>query len=56
MLLAVQTGLRGFELIGLLCADLTLGAGADVLCESKGRKQRAVPLGLVPATLSSRRP
>lgn len=44
MLLAVQTGLGVFELIGLNCGDLTLGAGANVCCEGKGRKQRAVPL------------
>ena len=44
MLLAVQTGLRVSELTGLNCADVTLGAGANVRCEGKGRKQRAVPL------------
>jgi site-specific recombinase XerD len=44
MLLAVQTGLRVSELTGLNCADVTLGAGANVACEGKGRKQRAVPL------------
>lgn len=44
MLLAIQTGLRVSELIGLNCGDLTLGAGANVCCEGKGRKQRAVPL------------
>ncbi|HEY5786149.1 MAG TPA: tyrosine-type recombinase/integrase [Microlunatus sp.] len=44
MSLAVQTGLRVSELIGLNCADLTLGVGANVCCEGKGRKQRAVPL------------
>ncbi len=44
MSLAVQTGLRVAELIGLNCADLTLGVGANVCCEGKGRKQRAVPL------------
>ncbi|HEY5840068.1 MAG TPA: tyrosine-type recombinase/integrase [Mycobacterium sp.] len=44
LLLAVQTGLRVSELIGLNCRDVTLGAGASVLCEGKGRKQRAVPL------------
>jgi len=42
MLLAIQTGLRVSELTGLNCADVTLGA--DVACEGKGRKQRAVPL------------
>jgi site-specific recombinase XerD len=44
ILLTVQTGLRVSELIGLNCGDITLGAGAQVQCEGKGRKQRAVPL------------
>jgi len=44
MLLAIQTGLRVSELTGLNCADVVLGAGANVRCEGKGRKQRAVPL------------
>ena len=44
LLLAVQTGLRVSELIGLTCSDVTLGTGANVRCEGKGRKQRAVPL------------
>lgn len=44
MLLAIQTGLRVSELTGLNCTDITLGTGASVRCEGKGRKQRAVPL------------
>ena len=44
MLLAVQTGLRVSELTSLNCADITLGTGANVRCQGKGRKQRAVPL------------
>ncbi|WP_427170593.1 tyrosine-type recombinase/integrase [Arthrobacter sp. 92] len=44
MLLAVQTGLRVSEITGLNCRDVTLGTGANVRCEGKGRKQRAVPL------------
>jgi len=44
MLLAIQTGLRVSELTGLNCADITLGTGANVRCEGKGRKQRAIPL------------
>lgn len=44
ILLAVQTGLRVSELTGLNCRDVTLGTGANVRCEGKGRKQRAVPL------------
>src|SRR5215218_4529159 len=43
MLLAVQTGLRVSELTGLNCGDVTLGTGANVRCEGKGRRQRAVP-------------
>ena len=44
LLLAVQTGLRVSELTGLDCRDVTLGTGANVRCEGKGRNQRAVPL------------
>lgn len=32
------------EITGLNCADITLGEGAAVRCEGKGRKQRAIPL------------
>lgn len=42
--LAVQTGLRVSELTSLDCDDVTLGDGASVRCEGKGRKHRAVPL------------
>ena len=45
MALAIQTGLRVSELTSLNCADISLGAGAAVRCEGKGRKQRTVPLG-----------
>jgi site-specific recombinase XerD len=44
MLLAIQVGLRVSELTSLNCSDITLGTGASVHCEGKGRKQRAVPL------------
>jgi site-specific recombinase XerD len=44
MALAVQTGLRVTELTSLNCDDVTLGEGAAVRCEGKGRKQRTVPL------------
>lgn len=44
MLTAIQTGLRISELLGLNRGDITLGAGANVRCEGKGRKHRAVPL------------
>jgi integrase/recombinase XerD len=44
LLLAVQTGLRISELIGLTPADLHLGTGAHVGCHGKGRKERTTPL------------
>lgn len=42
--LAVQTGLRASELIGLRIADVCLGTGAHVSCVGKGRKERITPL------------
>jgi integrase/recombinase XerD len=42
--LAVQTGLRASELLGLRRADLHLGTGAHVACRGKGRKDRITPL------------
>lgn len=52
ILLAIQTGLRVSELLGLHCGDITLGASAHLRCLGKGRKQRAVPLtGPVEAAL-----
>lgn len=44
MLLAIQTGLRVSELIGLSNQDVVRGTGAHVRCEGKGRKQRCTPL------------
>ena len=44
LLLAVQTGLRISELIGLTRADVQLGSGAHVACHGKGRKDRITPL------------
>ena len=44
LLLAVQTGLRVSELIGLTCRDLHLGTGPHVACHGKGRKDRITPL------------
>src|SRR5215472_5905563 len=44
LLLAVQTGLRVSELIGLTCQDIVLGTGAHVHCQGKGRKHRFTPL------------
>src|SRR5271166_3637784 len=44
LLVAVQTGLRLSELIGLNRDDVHLGAGAHVRCIGKGRKERCTPL------------
>jgi integrase/recombinase XerD len=45
LLLAVQTGLRVSELIGLNREDLALGTGSSyVRCQGKGRKERLTPL------------
>jgi integrase/recombinase XerD len=44
LLLAVQTGLRLSELIGLDRDAVHLGAGAHVRCIGKGRKERYTPL------------
>lgn len=44
LVLAVQTGLRISELIGLDRIDVHLGVGAHVHCIDKGRKERATPL------------
>ena len=44
MLLAVQTGLRVSELIGLSCQDVVLSHGGHVRCHGKGRKARCTPL------------
>lgn len=44
LLLAIQTGLRASELVGLRCCDVVLGTGAHIRCMGKGRKERATPL------------
>jgi len=44
LLLAVQTGLRVTELIGLTCRNVHLGTGPHVACHGKGRKDRITPL------------
>ncbi|MEB0002483.1 tyrosine-type recombinase/integrase [Cryobacterium sp. RTC2.1] len=48
--LAIQTGLRVSELLGLTIADIQTGAGAHVHCLGKGRKERRTPL--LPATVN----
>ena len=44
LLVAIQTGLRVSELIGLRRQDVILGSGAYLCCEGKGRKHRSTPL------------
>ena len=44
LLVAVQTGLRISELIGLRIDDVHLGSGAHLVCHGKGRKERITPL------------
>jgi integrase/recombinase XerD len=44
LLLAVQTGLRLSELIGLDRSSVVLGKGAHVRCVGKGRKKRCTPI------------
>lgn len=44
LVVAVQTGLRVSELIGLRCEHVALGTGAHVQCTGKGRKERCTPL------------
>ena len=44
LLVAVRTGLRASELIGLRKQDVVLGIGAHVRCLGKGRKERCTPL------------
>ena len=43
--LAVHTGLRVSELIHLRRDDVSLGIGAHVRCQGKGRKERRIPIG-----------
>jgi len=44
LLLAVRTGLRAAEILGLRCENLVLGSNAYVECLGKGRKSRNTPL------------
>jgi integrase/recombinase XerD len=44
LLVAVQTGLRVSELIGLTRGDVHLGTGAHLRCDGKGRKERRTPV------------
>ena len=51
LLVAVQTGLRVSQLIGLSCQDVVLGTGAHIHCQEKGRKHRCPPLRPETATM-----
>lgn len=44
LVVAIQTGLRVSELVGLRCDDVSLGRGPHLRCEGKGRKERVTPL------------
>ncbi len=44
LLVALRTGLRASELIGLCRKDVVLGPGAHIRCDGKGRKERSTPL------------
>jgi integrase/recombinase XerD len=44
LVVAIQTGLRVSELIGLRRGDVHLGVGAHISCRGKGRKHRSTPL------------
>lgn len=44
LVVAVQTGLRASELVGLNSVDVMLGPGAHLRCSGKGRKERVTPL------------
>jgi integrase/recombinase XerD len=44
LVVAIQTGLRVSELIGVRCQDVSLGRGPHLRCEGKGRKERVTPL------------
>jgi integrase/recombinase XerD len=50
LLLAVETGLRVSELVGLRIADVVLGASSYLRCSGKGRKERMTPLSRRTAT------
>lgn len=50
LVLAIQSGLRVSELIGLNVGDITLGTGAHVHTVGKGRKERRTPL--LPSTVA----
>lgn len=46
LMVALQTGLRASEIVGLCCCDVVTGTGAHIRCQGKGRKERCTPLRL----------
>lgn len=44
LMVALQTGLRASEIVGLRRCDVVISTGAYICCEGKGRKQRCTPL------------
>jgi integrase/recombinase XerD len=44
LIVALQTGLRASEIVGLRRCDANVGVSAYIRCEGKGRKQRCTPL------------
>jgi len=44
LLTAIQTGLRLSEIISIRRQDISVGKGAHIRCEGKGRKERCTPL------------
>lgn len=44
LVLALQTGLRASEIVGLNVRDIVFGVGGHVRCLGKGRKERCTPL------------
>ena len=44
LLVAIQTGLRVSELVGLQISDVVLDTGPHIRCTGKGRKERCTPL------------
>lgn len=44
LLIAIETGLRLSELLGLKWKDVHLDQGAYIECQGKGRKERCIPL------------
>ncbi len=51
LLLAIQSGLRVSELVGLRRGDVIVGVRSHVRCTGKGRKERVTPLSKITAAV-----